>query len=315
MTSELDATAYRDFSVLFGPILRDHLVRKEMPASAAERLAADSINIALGKLQDELPEPEALTGWTLAIADRCHRAWQLQQDLEDAAVAQQALMPSARPVVPGLEVYFTHRPVRIVTGDFCEVRTFSDGRTAISLGDARGKGAPAALYSALAHSWLRAFSTPDLCPVQLLTRLDTALKELRSSSRYLTLLHSVWHPRTLTFSMCSGGAPAPVLLRAGQLSWIPVPGPYIGWPLPAAFESVELPVCSGDLLVFYSDGIPDQTNAGDETYGDERLACAVAGLGHLAPEDAGQSILADNDDFRGGKDQFDDQMLLVVRVK
>ena len=315
----LDAAAYQEFALLFGPMLLDHMLRKGLPQPKAEELAADFLNSSLGKLNLYWPESGPLPEWILAHADARYQGWLrrlcgFERDLEAAANTQAALMPPIHPAIKGLEACFLHRPLRLVTGDFCDLLPADGDGTLIAMGDASGKGASAALYGILAGSWLRAFSQPDLSPTELLDRLDAALKEFRVGSQYATLLLACWHPESSRFVLCNGGVPPPILFRNSDLSWVTVNGSPLGLPIPAEFEQIDLPVLPGDLLVLYSDGIPDQLGPEGSTYGDARFAEIIRQTGQDTSERIARSLLADLERFRGGIEQHDDQMVLVMRV-
>jgi serine phosphatase RsbU (regulator of sigma subunit) len=228
----LDASAYQEFALIFRPILREHLLRKGLPLQQAEGLAADSLNAVLGKVREYRPERAHFRSWICCLADARYQAWLrrlcgLQRDLESAAVTQLALLPDARQSLPGLDAYFVHRPVRVVTGDLCQISLLGNS-TAISMGDARGKGASAALYGTVTQSWLRAFVRPEISPARLLSQLDGALKTLQAGTQYATLLHAVWQPRQSRFVMASAGAPPPAVLRGADLEWVQDRGPGAG---------------------------------------------------------------------------------------
>lgn len=316
----LDPAAYQEFALLFGPMLKDHMLHKGLPAPEADRLAADSLNAGLGRIEQYRPEGGPFAAWILALADRRHQAWLrrlcgFQRDLEAAATTQAAFLPGLRPSVAGLDVCFCHRPLRLVTGDFCDILPSAGGGAMISMGDASGKGASAAMYGILAQAWVRAFARPNLNPVQFLSQLDGALKGFRAGSQYATLLLSVWHPGTSKFVISSAGAPFPAVLRGGELVWVRTAGTALGWPTPADFEQIELPVSPGDLVVFYSDGIPDQSGPEGGLFGDQGFEETLRRSGQSDVEQVAQILFADLDQFRGDVEQGDDQMLLVMRVQ
>jgi sigma-B regulation protein RsbU (phosphoserine phosphatase) len=145
--------------------------------------------------------------------------------------------------------------------------------------------------------------------------LDAALKQIPAGSRYATLLVARWCPESSRFEISNGGAPKPILLRGGELSYVEATGTPVGLPTPADFDSIDLPVVSGDLLVFYSDGIPDQPGPDGRIHGEARLADVISDVGGEAVDVVAATLLADLERFRAGVEQHDDQMVLVIRVK
>ena len=78
---------------------------------------------------------------------------------------------------------------------------------------------------------------------------------------------------------------------------------------------MELATQPGDAIVFVSDGILDAENAQGEMYGDDRLAGLLCANRDLPAQDIADAILADVTRFQGGHDRFDDETIIVLRVR
>jgi hypothetical protein len=104
------------------------------------------------------PANEALVRnltWRLRIAQAEERE-RIEQELRVARRIQQELLPEATPELDGWEVTSYYKPAREVGGDFYDFLELEDGHLGIVVGDATGKGMPAALVMAAARSMLRA---------------------------------------------------------------------------------------------------------------------------------------------------------------
>jgi serine phosphatase RsbU (regulator of sigma subunit) len=93
--------------------------------------------------------------WRLRIAQAEERE-RIEQELRVARRIQQELLPEATPELDGWEVTSYYKPAREVGGDFYDFLELEDGHLGIVVGDATGKGMPAALVMAAARSMLRA---------------------------------------------------------------------------------------------------------------------------------------------------------------
>jgi sigma-B regulation protein RsbU (phosphoserine phosphatase) len=69
------------------------------------------------------------------------------------------------------------------------------------------------------------------------------------------------------------------------------------------------------MVVFASDGILDASNVQGEMYGQERLAKLLGTFREQSPAIVADAILADVARFQGGQDRFDDETLIVLRVR
>jgi serine phosphatase RsbU (regulator of sigma subunit) len=109
----------------------------------------------------------------------------------------------------------------------------------------------------------------------------------------------------------------PVLLRKnGERQWLKAGGTILGIMSDVAMEEDSLELYAGDLLVFYTDGISEATNADGELYGEERLVDFVAALPPaLNPEAISASILREIERHLGRLEAQDDRTLVVLRVQ
>ncbi|HEY4593479.1 MAG TPA: SpoIIE family protein phosphatase, partial [Thermoanaerobaculia bacterium] len=90
----------------------------------------------------------------------------------------------------------------------------------------------------------------------------------------------------------------------------------LGTFLQAQYVEDRLPVSSGDLLVFYTDGLLEARNGQGQEYGDARLRRAVArAADSRTAREVRDSILGDLANFKGDEEQADDITVVVVRLR
>ena len=88
----------------------------------------------------------------------------LERDLQRAQEIQMHLMPGIAPSIPGLEIALRFQPARELGGDLYDFLTYGKDRHVLAVGDVSGKGAPAALYGAMASGILRSLAPQKLEP-------------------------------------------------------------------------------------------------------------------------------------------------------
>ena len=81
------------------------------------------------------------------------------------------------------------------------------------------------------------------------------------------------------------------------------------------YEEFNVATQPGDAIVFVSDGILDAENEKDEMYGEERLAGLAVCHRDLPAQHIAAAILSDVTQFQGGQDRFDDETIIVLRVR
>ncbi|MGB9606262.1 MAG: PP2C family protein-serine/threonine phosphatase, partial [Bryobacteraceae bacterium] len=243
------------------------------------------------------------------------RQKQMEQDLEAARELQSALVWRTPPEIEGLELAVGYRPARQVTGDLCHFYPLDSGEALIALGDVSGKGVAAALYGALVNGLLMSLAPRRRSPAALLKALNQALLERQVYARYVTLLTLRWLPSAQQMVIANAGGMPPLLCRQGEILKPRVEGVPLGLLPDAEHEEVILHGKAGDLLLLYSDGVPDQMNGQGEDYGRDRLLDVVRRHSDRSPQELVNAIFADLDQFSQGSGPSDDQTILVLRLR
>ncbi|HYO82256.1 MAG TPA: SpoIIE family protein phosphatase, partial [Bryobacteraceae bacterium] len=196
----------------------------------------------------------------------------LANDLEQAAVIQRGLLPSAAPKLPGLEVAGYNAACRSVGGDYYDYLQYSDGRLGIALGDVSGKAMPAALLMTSLQARVRVLAESPDDTGTTLTRLNRHTAANCPSNRFITFFFGVIEPATGQLQYANAGHNPPLLVRAGgQVETLTGGGLIMGLFPAARYESYEARVDAGDTLVLFSDGVTEATSATGDEYGEERL--------------------------------------------
>jgi phosphoserine phosphatase RsbU/P len=240
---------------------------------------------------------------------------QLERDIAMAREVQLRLLPASAPLHKNAEMAVRFLPARTIGGDLYDFVEYTPERTAIVLGDVSGKAAPAALFAAMVSGIMRAAANQRPEPAQMLALLNEALQERKLESQYVTMLFALWDDESRTLTVANSGAVQPVRCSGGQSDTVKAEGFPLGLFPQVSYDEIKVAAQPGDLIVFSSDGIMDAENEKEEMYGEERLAemlCAHSGESALAIADA---ILEDVTRFQGAKDRFDDETIIVLRVR
>ncbi|MGW2173999.1 PP2C family protein-serine/threonine phosphatase [Streptomyces sp. NPDC001705] len=240
---------------------------------------------------------------------------------EALAVLQQSLLPTALPVVPGLEAgsyYHTASP-DLLGGDFYDLFPLDADRWAFFLGDVCGKGPQAAAVTSLARYTLRAAALHDADPVTVLTTLNKVLHERYASGegRYCTAIFGVLEPTDgqVSVHLASGGHPSALIQRAdGSADYLPTPGGLLVGVLPQApFTAARTDLRPGDTLLLYTDGLTEaRVGPERELYGEDALRAFTALQPSAGPRALITALSALLASFGDGLD--DDTALLALGV-
>jgi sigma-B regulation protein RsbU (phosphoserine phosphatase) len=230
--------------------------------------------------------------------------------------------------VPGWEIAVFFKAAREVSGDFYDAFRLPDGNLAFVIGDVCDKGVGAALFMTLFRSLIRATATSDLSFTgKDMKALSPALRlehVIPFTNAYITENHGEANmfatifigildlsENRLTYINC--GNEPPLILRKGSLLASLAPtGPVVGVVPGARFAVKEIVLEKDDLLLAFTDGIPDSKNAENDFFGGARLAEALEGC-DTNPAALLGMIESRLEQFIGTAKQFDDITLLAIK--
>jgi sigma-B regulation protein RsbU (phosphoserine phosphatase) len=139
----------------------------------------------------------------------------------------------------------------------------------------------------------------------------------------VAMVFAVWNDENLTLQIANAGATQPLFYRtgpegsaqSGQIDTIRAEGFPLGLFPGVEYEEISVATQPGDILVFLSDGITDAQNAEGEMFGDERVAALMAENGDASAAELAAMIHGAVGMFQADVEQFDDQTVLVLRVR
>jgi sigma-B regulation protein RsbU (phosphoserine phosphatase) len=240
---------------------------------------------------------------------------QLEKDMAMAREVQLRLLPPTAPAHPHAEMAVRFLPARTIGGDLYDFVDYGPHRTAIVLGDVSGKAAPAALFAALVSGIMRSAAVQQPAPAQMLVALNDALQERKLESQYVTLLFALWNDENQTLQVANSGAVQPIFCRAGQSVTVRAEGFPLGMFPNVTYEELTVATQPGDAIVFVSDGILDAENSNGDMYGEDRLSSLLCAHRDFPAQEIADAILSDVSRFQGDHDRFDDETIIVLRVR
>src|SRR5215470_4303109 len=245
------------------------------------------------------------------VADNERR---ISREMKIAREIQRQLMPDELPSIPPLKMAVLFKPVAQLGGDLYDWIEFDDGRLALVVGDVAGKGAPAALYGALASGVIRTRAGRKYPPAQMLELVNKTLNQRPVEGQYVAVAYAVYDPKTKSIALSNSGLPYPLLVRAGQPTFLDIAGVPLGLFPDSKYDETSLQLLSGDVLVFYSDGVIEMRNEAGEEFGLSGLAEAIAANHHKPAEEIVKSTSAVLREFIGRVRPHDDRTMIVVKM-
>ncbi len=215
----------------------------------------------------------------------------LQAEIEIARQVQDQLYPKSAPILKTLRVTGLCEPARMVSGDYYDYQALSDNQLAIAIGDVAGKGISAALLMATIQAALRmelrgalesaaaaqgSTNGFHLSTARTVSDLNQQLYATTSPEKFATFCFALYDDETGLVTYTNAGHPPPILIRAGVATQLDVNGTVVGAFPFSKYNESRLQMQSGDLLVWYTDGITEPEDAYGEMFGEERLIEIIA---------------------------------------
>jgi serine phosphatase RsbU (regulator of sigma subunit) len=249
----------------------------------------------------------------------------LEEELRIAHEIQMSLLPQGPLAMPGLSVTALCVPAREVGGDYYDFLPLDDHRLGLLIADVSGKGTSAALYMAELKGLVLSLCRIHTSPRELLIDANRIIAEHLDARSFITMTYAVldMQQRTMTYA------------RAGHTPLIYVPGPGSqsrhvrilapdglvlglkidnGEMFERLLEEETLPLRTGDLYLFFTDGISEAMNEQDDCFGEERLGRLVESQSDLPSDQLRERVLREIQTFVGAAPQHDDMTMILLKV-
>ncbi|HSP05068.1 MAG TPA: SpoIIE family protein phosphatase [Acidimicrobiales bacterium] len=232
-----------------------------------------------------------------------------------AETLQRTLLPLSPPEIPGMDVGTAYRPAgdgSVVGGDFYDLFELRDGTWGVTLGDVCGKGAPAAMVTALARHTVRALAVRSAKPSEVLRGLHDAIARSDVDSFCTALYLTVCaEDGALEVCMSAGGHHLPLRVGVdGTVAEVGRPGHLLGMLEPLHLHDEDVAVGPGEKLVLYTDGVIEAARAGD-FFGEGRLHDVIREHRGDAAQDLADAIAGTAVEFQE-QDTRDDIAVVVL---
>jgi serine phosphatase RsbU (regulator of sigma subunit) len=236
------------------------------------------------------------------------------------------------PETDELEIAALCEPAYDIGADWYDVIELGSARVVV-VADVCDKGIPSALYMSVFRSLLRLSLIQEWrdsgdCAASVgaaVSAVNLYMAETHGSTgMFATAFVGAYDPSKEELSYVLAGQEPPLLRHAHhedstpgaiQVSDLNLSGPALGLFAQARFEIHSCPLRAGDLLLAYSDGLPDSRNPAGESFGKQRIEALLAGAGPDQCTARGllECVRTAVDEHSNGAEQFDDLTLLALK--
>ena len=239
----------------------------------------------------------------------------IEDELAIARDIQQSLLPSSQlsSVARKLDVSGLQIPAKFVGGDLYDFYE-RDSKLFFCIGDVSGKGVPAALLMAIAHSLFRTLSASDDRPEHIMQALNASISENNPDIMFITMFLGIMDLSTGKISYCNAGHNPPIVIQNGKAQYLDSePSLLLGVDAGAKYTVHEMTLAPGDTLLLYTDGLTEAENIQKELFGEARALDAAVAISAMTAQEQLAQMHERVSQFVDQAEQSDDLTLLSIR--
>ncbi len=241
----------------------------------------------------------------------------IEKDLKSAKEIQSGIIPSGYPAFPDrpeIDIFAVLSPAQTIGGDLYDYFFIDKNHLLFAIGDVSGKGIPASLFMAVAHTLIKSNSNV-LSSKHIVELMNKKLSQRNTNQHFITLFVGILDISTGILDYCNAAHNHPYLLRhSGELEMLSeTHGLPAGIYANKSYSSSSNVLRKGDMIFLYTDGVIDCRNPEDQIFGQKRLESILEQMKGTACKELVHKIETNLKSFKGTNKQTDDISLMAIR--
>ncbi len=254
---------------------------------------------------------------------------QVEEEIRLAQTVQLGMLPQRFPRQDRIVFQKCYLTCTVLGGDLFDVFEVDENRIGLFMADVSGHGVSAALISGLVKSAVStaremsrdasATKRVDMAaPSTVMAVLNEILVNAIPDEDFITMIYAVIDLETNHILAASGGHPWPIRRSGARVEWLGAEGetgPALSFFADAEFPTVQVRLYSGDVLLFFTDGLTEAMNADGEEFGEARVLDVVRRVAYASADEVVEAIRQAVDEHRGESEVSDDFTLLAAEIR
>jgi serine phosphatase RsbU (regulator of sigma subunit) len=243
----------------------------------------------------------------------------LRRDLQLAGEVQRRLLPPEPPPGRAASLAAFSLPARTVGGDYYDFVDLGEQRLGFAIADVSGKGIAAALVMSVVQASLRVISSEHAPPPSALAaKMNAFLHQATGANKYATFFYGELDPQGRSLRYVNAGHNPPLLARrtgsGTEIVELTAGGTVLGLFPAMAYDEASVPLCPGDVLVAYTDGVPEAQNEQGEEFGEDRVKALLRDAAGRSADEIASGFAEAMRAWVGTAEQYDDLTVVVLAV-
>lgn len=240
----------------------------------------------------------------------------LEEQMQMAKDVQSSLLPSEPPEISGYDIGGICIPTFDIGGDYYDFISLDNDNLALVIADVSGDGIPAALIMASFRAMLRNQLKINPDPAQVMNVLNQLIPDVSRKRDFITAFYGKLNFNNNTFTYVNCGHNPPIMLKSdGRIIQLEEGGPSLNIIKDICFSSDSIILGSGDIIIFYTDGVTEIFGKDSKEFGIERLKEVILLSQKFPANDIIKNIVKATKNFSESKMYRDDFTLVVLKRK
>jgi len=239
----------------------------------------------------------------------------LEQEIQLARQIQKTFLPDSLPILPGWQIQTRWETALQVGGDFYDIIFLPNHRIGLVIADVADKGLAASLYMTVSRTLIRAFGQTITDPGGILSAVNNLLVGDTPSGMFVTAVFAILDLKTGKVIFSNAGHNRPIIIRSKKLETeeLSQGDMALGVMEDVQYRNMEISIESGDLILFYTDGLTETFSVDEEQFGVHRAIEFLKQNHHLNIDEILEKLDLELHDFRDGQPPSDDLTLIGLK--
>jgi serine phosphatase RsbU (regulator of sigma subunit)/ligand-binding sensor protein len=270
--------------------------------------------------EDEIELTQSIANHAAAAIERVRlygesaEKQRIEQELVLAGEIQAALLPAESPDLIGFDIKAKLVPCRQLSGDLYDFIDLGEGRMGLVIADVSGKGAPGAILMAATRVIVRTQAESMAAAGEIVSKVNDSLCEDTRPTEFVSMFYSLLDAKSATLTYSNAGHNPPVIFRGDQIIFLEEGGIPLGIVPGSLYDEGKAQLASGDVLLFYTDGVTEAMNQEKDIFGVGQLINVVQQNLAMDAQSLIDVIYDEVIKFSAGEPQSDDLTLIVLKV-
>ena len=251
------------------------------------------------------------------LIDRLIESKRMEHEMKIARDIQLSLLPQSLPPLHNFDISVIYEPTNEVGGDYYDIlKKRNNTELPILIADVEGKGLSAALLAASSQAVFRSLNELYFFePGKFISKANSLICEFTRGQRFITLFWMLLHDENRSVTYVNAGHVEPLLISKDQVTRLSRGGFLTGFVEEAQYEKETLALAPGDLLVAFTDGVPEAENKAGEEFGIDAMIEFLQNHRRLPAGKLTASLFKTITGFSQGRKFRDDFTLIILKAK